>query len=432
MELHLQHIRTGDTVKLSPDGTLIGAAEHAAIGAGGEGPYLGALVVRYPSGWALYGLSDEDVTFNRRALRPGQRVNPKKGDLLGVGDERYTVLAPGSDALHPPEPDDDSAPSCFAYVTNPDGMEECRAVDHNLLFGRLAFCHVQLPDTRLSRMSALLAAHDGDWYVHTLSKKPLGRNRKAVRTSSRVSDGDELLIGPLVVRLEIKPNTAERRALAPGLTGSRERPPLSASVATDTPDTTDTPGPRGPDSGPDLLALRASGQELENWIKRQPLPEPGPKSGLGGWLGAQRDRLRRFWLDTPETTLARSLRTAGRVAEAFAVLDRAIRTRPDGPELHRELYRLYESLGMLDLCYRPLRHIEKLAQARGTPDPWVLETLAQVCEKLGGESAEMYDRAVAYWGKLETATGASYQHQKDNVMARRALHDGGYASTIGD
>ena len=34
--------------------------------------------------------------------------------------------------------------------------------------------------------------------------------------------------------------------------------------------------------------------------------------------------------------------------------------------------------------------------------------------------------------KLEAATGASYRRQKSDVMARRALHDGGYASTSGD
>lgn len=431
MELHLQHVRTGDTVKLSPERTLIGTAEHATIQCEGDGPYLGALAVRYPTGWAIYGLSDEEVTYNRRPLPAGRCVTPRKGDLLGVGDERYTVLAPDLGATPLPELDE-PAPDCFAYITNPDGMEECRAVDHNLLFGRLPFCHVQLADTRLSRLAAVLAAHDGHWYVHNLAKKPLGRNRKAVYNRARVADGDELLIGPLVVRLEIKPSTAERAALVPALTGSRERPPLSDSIATDAPENTDTPGPRDPSSGLDLIALQASGQELENWLKRQELPAAQPKSGLGGWFGAQRDRLRRFWLDSPETTLARNLRTSGRVAEAFAVLDRAIRTRPDGPELLRELYKLYEALGLFDLCYRPLRHIEKIAQARGVPDPWVLEALANVCERLGRDRAEMFDRAVAYWEKLEATTGASYRRKKEEVMARRALHEGGYANTAGD
>ena len=434
MDLHLQHVLTGETAKLTPARTLIGSAEHATIATSG-GPYLGALAVRYPTGWALYCLSDQDVTYNRRPLHAGQSVEPRKGDLLGVGDDRFTILIPSADGAPPAEGDAAPPPACFAYVTNPDGMEECRAVDHNLLFGGLSFCHVQLGDTRLSRLSALRAAHDGQWYVHNLSKRPIGRNRKAVHNIARVADGDELLIGPLVVRLEIKPNTAEQAALVPALNGSRDRVPLSASAATDLPEATDTPGPDDSDdldAGPDLVALHAAGQELEAWLKRQtPPPEP-PKSGLGGWLGAQRDKLRRFWLDTPEATAARSLRTSGRVAEAFATLDRAIRTRSDGPELLRELYRLYESVGMLDLCYRPLRHIEKLAQARGVPDPWVLEALAQVCEKLGRAQPEMFDRAISYWDKLEAATGTSCRRQKADLMARRALRDGGYASTADD
>ncbi len=197
-------------------------------------------------------------------------------------------------------------------------------------------------------------------------------------------------------------------------------------TATDTPEGTDTPGPNDPAPTLDLLTLHARGQQLEQWLKRQTPGAPSAKSGLGGWIGAQRDRLRRFWLDTPETTAARSLRTAGRVDEAFTILDRAIRARPDGPELLRELYRLYEAVGLYGLCFRPLRHIEKLADARGAPDPWVLETLAKLCERLGHERASMFDRALAYWTKLEAATGNSCLRQRADLMARRALHEGGY------
>src|SRR5262249_41074799 len=149
-------------------------------------------------GWAVTGLCDDaGVTFNRKPLGPGQRVTPKKADLLVIGQERFTFLSPRSE---PPQTDttDHALPVCYAYVRNPDGMEECRVVDHDLLFGRLPYCHVQLADTRLSRLSALLASHDGEWYIHTLSKKPLGRNRKPVTHCSRLEDGDELLIGPLV------------------------------------------------------------------------------------------------------------------------------------------------------------------------------------------------------------------------------------------
>ncbi len=427
MDFHLQNVRTGEIIKLPPERALIGAAEHVDV-LTDDSPYLAALAVRYLTGWALFGLSDDGVRFNRRPLRAAQRVTPRKGDVLAIGENKFTFLAPNNTDEDESEAEEDVPPDCFAYITNPDGMEECRAVDHDLLFGRLSVCHVQLADTRLSRLSALLASHAGTWYIHTLSKKPLGRNRKAVNHFARIADGDELLIGPLVVRIEIRPSTAERAAL-PALTGSRERPPLSeSSILTDLPASTDGfGGTPDPGSSLDILALHARGQQLENWLKKQPLPVQEPKSGLGAWLGAQRDRLRRFWLDTPETTSARSLRTAGRIDEAFTVLDRAIRVRPDGPELFRELYRLYESVALTDLCYRPLRQIEKLAQARGTTDPWVFETLAKLCERLGPERPEMYERAIAYWNKLESATGLSYAHQKNDVMARRALHEGGYA-----
>lgn len=239
MDFQLQNARTGETVKLTPERTLIGTADHATVRTD-DGPYMAALAVRYPTGWAVFGLSDEGVIFNRRPLRAAQRVTPKKGDLLVVGDDRYTFLAPRSD----PDPADDTpAPDCFAYITNPDGMEECRAVDHDLLFGRLPFCHVQLADTRLSRLSSLMAAHGGHWYIHTLSKKPLGRNRKAVTHLARVADGDELLIGPLVVRIEIRPSSAERSTLvpAPG-TGSRDRQPQGRRQ----PPTTCRPSPTRP------------------------------------------------------------------------------------------------------------------------------------------------------------------------------------------
>ena len=210
-DFHLQNVRTGETVKLPAERALVGTADYAAVRTAG-GPYLAALAVRYPAGWALFGLSDDPtVTFNREPLGPAQRAVPKRGDLLVIGDDRFTFLAPGGAAELPDE--DIRPPDCFAYITNPDGMEECRAVDHDLLFGRLPFCHVQLADARLSRLSALLASHGGAWYVHALSKKPLGRNRKPVAALARVADGDELLIGPLVVRIEIRPSTAERAAL---------------------------------------------------------------------------------------------------------------------------------------------------------------------------------------------------------------------------
>jgi hypothetical protein len=439
MEFHLQNVRTGETVKLAPDRTLIGTADHATVRTSESGPYLAALVVRYPSGWVAFGLSDDPtVTFNRSPFHAAQRVAPKKGDLLTIGDERFTFLTPHRE---PDAPATDPPPACFAYIQNPDGMEECRAVDHDLLFGRLSLCHVQLADSRLSRLSALLAAHGGAWYVHALSKKPIGRNRKPVNTFARVGDGDVLLIGPLVVRLEVRDGAAEALSTPPPAasdsTVNIRRPPKLSHAppasATDFAEATDDgSGPQEPATGPDLSALRAGAQRLEQWLKGQNSTETASKGGLGGWLGAQRDRLRRFWFDTPETTAARSLRTAGRVDEAFAVLDRAIRARPDGPELLRELYRLYEAVGFTDLCYRPLRQIEKLAEVRGAPDTWVLETLARVCERLGRERPSMIDRAIGYWNKLEAATGVSYARQRTDALALRALREGGYAGASGD
>jgi hypothetical protein len=426
MDLHLQNVRSGDTYKLSPERTLIGSADHATIRTAAEEPYLAALAVRYPTGWALFGLTDDpEVTFNRQPLRAMQRVAPKKGDLLMVHGERYTFVAPSA----PPEPIEQIAPPpCFAYITNPDGLEECRTVDHDLLFGRLAVCHVQLADSKLSRLAALLASDDGIWYVHNLSKKPLGRNRKAVPHTARVDNGDELLIGPLVVRLEIRfgagPLITDPRSdpsirtprPTPGVGGPAGSPHVAES-------TDDGAGALTEAEGPNRSALRARAEQLEQWLKGQDPPTRAPRSGLGGWLENQRDRLRRFWLDTPETTSARSLRAAKRLDEAFAVLERAIRARPDGPELLRELYRLYESVGFTDLCFRPLRHIEKLADARGAPDTWVLEELAKLCERLGPTRSGMFDRAIGYWSKLEAATGVSYSRQRANVLALRAIHE---------
>jgi hypothetical protein len=438
MDLHLQHVRTGDTYKLTPERTLIGSADHATVKTAAEEPFLAALAVRYPSGWTLYGLTDDpEVTFNRQPLGAVQRVRPTKGNMLVVKGERFTFVAPGDAAPEPPEP---VAPlPCFAYIKNPDGLEECRTVDHDLLFGRMAICHVQLADSRLSRLSALLACDDdGVWYIHNLSKKPLGRNRRAVHQSARVENGDELLIGPLVVRLEIRSGTG-----AP-VTGSHSDPsartprpgaPVPAPGAGPTgvaERTDDGAGAVTESEAPDLTAVRGRAEQLENWLKGQ---EPAPRaarSGLGGWLENQRDRLRRFWLDTPETTSARSLRAAKKLAEAFSVLDRAIRHRPDSPELLRELYRLYEAVGFADLCFRPLRQIEKLAEVRGAPDPWVLEELARLCERLGPTRPAMFDRAVAYWTKLEAATGVSCSRQRSNALALRAIHERRAAGATGE
>jgi hypothetical protein len=431
MDYHLQNVQTGDTVKLDPDGTLIGSADYAGIRTAEGGPYGAALAVRYPSGWALFGLSDDPgVTFDRQPLRPARRVALHKGALLTVGSERFTFMTPrGEEQARPPEAE---RPVCLAYVQYPDGKEECRAVGHDLLFGRVEVCHVQFADARLSRLTALLACDAGEWYVHNLCRKVIGRNRKPVPRFARVADGDELLIGPLVVRLELRaaadfaPPDGEE---APG-PSERLHPGEGAWAApTDFSDATDD-GTGGPPAAADLAALREHAQQFEQWLKGHPPKMPQQKGGLSGWLASQRDRLARFWYDTPETTNARSLRAAGRVEEAFHVLESAIRARRDSPDLLRELYRLYEAVGFTDLCYRPLRQIEKLAEARGAPDAWVLEALAKLCERLGQTGPAWTDRAVRYWTKLEAATGKSFTRQKTDAMARRTLREGGYDAVL--
>ena len=254
----------------------------------------------------------------------------------------------------------------------------------------------------------MLAAHGGVWYVHVLSRGPVGRNHKAVTDCAALADGDVLHIGPLVVRVELRPATAER--------------PVPAAVAAEVP----APAPAAP---PEPPAFYAAGQRLDGWLRTHLPGPPAGAAGLGTWLGVGRQLVGRFWSDVPEAAAARRLRNAGRADEAFAVLDRAVRGRPDSPELLRELYRLYEAAGLMDLCYRPLRQIEKLAAARGKPDPWVLEALARTCEKLSGQSATMSDRAIEYWNKLEAATAVSYSRERTAVLATRALRDGKYAGS---
>lgn len=420
MDHYLQNVRTGDRLPLQPDGTLIGTATHANLRTP-DGPLLAALVTRYPAGWGLRGLSDDpDVRYNREPLALGRLVTPNKGDLLVVHGERFTVLSPhavASDVPNSPAP-----PACRAYVRGPDGREECRVVDHDLLIGRLPVCHVQYADARLSRLGALLASHADAWYIHALAGKPVGRNRRAVESFCRVEDGDELQVGPLWVRLEIGDLAPPPAASAPAARTSAAVP--EAGLATDTFDGSETADPDAHPDTPDLTEVRVGGARLDQWLKSR-LPSTG--SGPMGWLDAQREKLRVFWYDVPEATTARSLRTAGKPAEAFAILDKAIRARPEGPELLRELYRLYDSVGLTQLCYRPLRQIEKLAAARGRPDPWVLEALARVCGELSKDRASMFDRSISYWHKLEAATGVSRVREREAAMAIRALRTGGFS-----
>jgi len=274
-------------------------------------------------------------------------------------------------------------------------------------------------------VTALLAAHAGAWYVHALAGRPIvARNRELVEGFAPLADGDELAVGPLVVRVEIGsvPTPAPPARFASAGTASPPRADALAGL--------DTIEPSESTTLPDQT-VRVAGLRLDQWLRSQS-PAPVPEGGLGGWLAAQRDRVSRFWYDTPEATAARGLRAAGRVGEAFAVLDRAVRAHPDSPALLRELYRLYEAAGLTDLCFRPLRQIEKMAAARGDEDPWVLEALARTCERLGRDSPALFDRALRYWDRLEAATGVSYARERAAAMATKSLRDGGFAGAADD
>jgi len=430
MDYHLENVRTGETHSLNPNRTLIGLAEHADVRTSDLGSYLAALIVRYPSGWIVHGLSDNPrATYNGEPLRVGQQITPKYGDLIEVGDDEFRFRSPRGPAS---SGDHDSAatPSCFVYVRGQDGQEECRAVDHDVLFGRLNICHVRFHDTRLSRLGALLASHDGRWYIHTLSKGPIGRNRRAVTGFAPVEDGDELLIGPLVVRVELRVATDEPAPEPEQYEHDPDAP--SADTIKDETAMTDAGGTEESelplDEGPrfNVEKLKNSGLRLDNWLKNRAPDTAAPAHGISGWFGAQKQKLNRFWFDTPEASSARGLRAAEKYDEAFALLDRAVRAHPSSPELLRELFRLYDALSLHELCYRPLRVIEKLATDRGGSDPWVFENLAHLCERLSLTRAGMFDRAMSYWSKLEKVTGVSYARERDQARAKKALREGGF------
>jgi len=428
MDYHLENVRTRDTYSLNPNRTLIGLAEHADVRTTDVGSCLAALIVRYPTGWIVHGLSDNPhARYNGEPLRIGQQIVPQHGDLIEVGDEQFRFCTPRGQTTTAMA-DDTPPPSCFIYVRGQDDQEECRSVDHDVLFGRLNVCHVRFHDTRLSRLAALLASHDGRWFIHTLSKGPIGRNRRAVLGFAPVRDGDELLIGPLVVRVELRVPTEapEPEPYHPDHDAAAADTLKEEAALTDTGSTVESDLPLEEAPAFDREKIKSAGLRLDHWLKNHEAPPAAPASGLSGWLGAQKLKLNRFWFDTPEATAARGLRGAEKYDEAFALLERAVRANPSSPELLRELYRLYDALGLLDLCYRPLRLIEKLATDRGGADTWVLETLARVCEKLSVERASMFDRAMSYWAKLEKATGVSYARERDAARATRALREGGF------
>jgi tetratricopeptide (TPR) repeat protein len=325
--------------------------------------------------------------------------------------------------------------TCHITTRAADGMEEFRAVDHDLIFGRMAVCHVHYAYTTLSRMNALLACDRGDWWVFNLAKGPIAKGRpheSRTRIDKRalLETGDEITIGPLLVRFEIPAGAVQDEppiALADDPPKkSRRYPHPDDDPATELPSATfDTLAPPDDEAGTEedgTGRLRSAARKLDRWLKGQD-PQPPDK---GGW-GILK-KIADFWTDTPETTRARGLANSGQWNEAFEVLQKAIQARPDNPGLLRELYRLYKAAELGNLCYRPLRHIEKVMKARGKPDPWVLEELAKVCAALGPNDLSMFDRAMQYWTKLEAATKTSYSRQKQDTMGQRALFEGGFSS----
>src|SRR4249920_721959 len=107
MDFYLQHLRTGETLTLEPHCTLIGSADHATIRTADDSPYLAALLVRYPDGWKLHGLSDDpSVKYNRRPLRIAEPMIPRKSDVLTVGEDRYGFVTPRTEASADPSPSD--------------------------------------------------------------------------------------------------------------------------------------------------------------------------------------------------------------------------------------------------------------------------------------------------------------------------------------
>ena len=435
MDYHLLNVRTRETHSLNPNRTLIGLADHADVHTSDPGSYLAALIVRYPSGWIIHGLSENPAArHNGQPLRVGRQITPRSGDLIEVGEDQFRFVAPSGSVAGSAATLSDP-PNCYVYVRGQDGQEECRSVDHDLLVGRLAICHVRFQDTRLSRLAALVASRDGRWWVHALSKGPIGRNRRAVAGFAPIEDGDELLIGPLNVRVELRALSEEGEKPTAGYESNESHEHDAAkdeAAATDGSHTVETSLPLDEAPKVNRAALKAAGLRLDIWLKDQTPTPPPVAQGISGWLGAQKLKLNRFWYDTPEATAARGLRAGEKYEEAFTLLDKAIRTHPTSPELLRELYRLYDAVGLHDLAYRPLRMIEKLAVTRGGVDTWVLETMARLCEKLSIERTGMFERAISYWSKLEKATGVSYSRERDMARATKALREGGYTKATDD
>lgn len=435
MPISLINMRTGESHPIDPERTLVGSGSHADVRLPDGSPFLAAVVVEYPGGWAVHPLTeDPPLTLNGRPLAIGDRAAPRHQDMLAVDGHRFQFEF-DEESSHAPKAAARTSPFNIT-IRGSDGMEEFRVVDHDLLIGRLGLCHVQYAYTTLSRLNVLFSCDGGDWWAVNLAKGPVGRIRpgeEPVRIGRRTTllHGDELIVGPLHLKIEIPTPAAEppigfaEPLLAP--------PPAAPKKKYRKGDMTDEHVPTDVavssfDASPPTeadnvkLGLHLAGVRLDSWLKSQKLQAATEKSSWGILK-----KLADFWTDTPETTRARGLASTGKLSEAFEVLEKAIRARPENPALLRELYRLYTTAGLGELCYRPLRHIEKLADARGKPDAWVLEELARVCTSLGPTNLSLFDRAIQYWNKLELVTGRSCSREKQDTLGRRALVEGGFA-----
>src|SRR5215831_9753043 len=130
MPLLLRDARTGETHRLDPERALIGTSDHADVRPK-SGPLLAALVVRYPTGWAIHSLTDHPpLVLNGKPLPFGRRSPLGHDDTLECGEVAYRVEADHRGSAPHRALGDDTPTVCHVTVRGPDGLEECRVIDH--------------------------------------------------------------------------------------------------------------------------------------------------------------------------------------------------------------------------------------------------------------------------------------------------------------
>ena len=154
--------------------------------------------------------------------------------------------------------------------------------------------------------------------------------------------------------------------------------------------------------------------KLLNWLDTRP----------ASWIAEGENAS--FWKECPEAITARALRTNEQYETVFSILATPLQNGREWPVLLRELYYLFQTTKSLNLCYRTLLRLEKLAEAAGSPDPWVLETLARVCAEMGTQHRAMFAVAYTYLTKLEAATGTSKEQEKAAILAQQKELDFDY------